>query len=488
MKWLGQHIVSLIARFRNSVFFESVENATGDTDKFLVINNNSKLKYRTGAEVLSDIGAGDITGVSITTDSGVEERAQDVDGTADFNLVGSNGVGITNSGTDITAVAVPGEIDHNSLLNYVAERHFTQANITTVGSIGTGIWQGTAIDSDYLDADTAHLSGTQSFTGAKTFSTQIVANGGLTSSKTIFYDGNGTIPALGDGTAIHVDASDITDAVTSASGTAAKYTHVNIEPPRLLATNASVTTTDAATLYISGPPVASTNQTITRAHSLWVDSGNVRFDGALTVDGTITGDVTGDVSGQAGTVATIAGLAPNTATTQATQGNITSCANLATVGTIGTGVWNGTKITDVYTNSSGKRYGNTIKILPGDWMINDDAASPLSFKDGSNSGVMVNDSSSEMIALVTIPEGMKATALDIYSTNNKAVSIYELDLDSSFDFSGSGPGAKETGNANTQITIDPAINATDKNVLAITYQATATSNRIWGGLLTIAPQ
>jgi hypothetical protein len=137
---------------------------------------------------------------------------------------------------------------------------------------------------------------------------------------------------------------------------------------------------------------------------------------------------------------------------------------------------------------SGRRYGNTIKILPGDWVINDDAASPLSFKDGSNSGVMVNDAACEMIAFVTIPEGMKATALDIYSTNNKTVEIYELDLDSSFDFSGSGPGANETGNANTQITIDPPINATNKNVLAIVYTATATANRVWGGLLTIAPQ
>ena len=105
----------------------------------------------------------------------------------------------------------------------------------------------------------------------------------------------------------------------------------------------------------------------------------VTVPGNITVTGTITGDVTGDLTGRADTVATIAGLAPNTATTQATQGNITTCSSLVSIGTITTGVWNGTKITDVYTNSSGKRYGNTIKILPSDFMINDDAASPLSF-------------------------------------------------------------------------------------------------------------
>ena len=202
-------------------------------------------------------------------------------------------------------------------------------------------------------------------------------------------------------------------------------------------------------------------------------------------------DIITDSSG----TATLSNIDALDATTEATiesaidtLGNLTSASSLVTVGTIGTGAWRGTKITDIYTNSSGKRYGSTIKILPQDFMINDDAASPLSFKDGSNSGVHVNDTSNEMVAFVVIPEGMKATALDIYSTSNKAVSIYELDLDSSFDFSGSGPGAKETGNANTQITISPNINAPATNFLAIIYTATSTSNRVWGGLLTIASQ
>jgi len=42
-------------------------------------------------------------------------------------------------------------------------------SITKLGTIGTGTWQGSVIASAYLDADTAHLSGSQTFTGAKTF-------------------------------------------------------------------------------------------------------------------------------------------------------------------------------------------------------------------------------------------------------------------------------------------------------------------------------
>ena len=59
------------------------------------------------------------------------------------------------------------------------------ANLVTVGTIGTGVWQGTAVASAYLDADTAHLSGAQTFTGTKTFNDHIV----LPATYSIYFDG-----------------------------------------------------------------------------------------------------------------------------------------------------------------------------------------------------------------------------------------------------------------------------------------------------------
>jgi hypothetical protein len=47
------------------------------------------------------------------------------------------------------------------------------ASIATVGTIGTGVWQGTAVASAYLDADTAHLTTAQTFTGVKTIGTNV---------------------------------------------------------------------------------------------------------------------------------------------------------------------------------------------------------------------------------------------------------------------------------------------------------------------------
>lgn len=45
-----------------------------------------------------------------------------------------------------------------------------------IGTIGTGTWNGSVIASAYLDPDTAHLSGNQTFTGTKTFNDIEVVN------------------------------------------------------------------------------------------------------------------------------------------------------------------------------------------------------------------------------------------------------------------------------------------------------------------------
>jgi len=58
----------------------------------------------------------------------------------------------------------------DTVSTYFSSHNVGGTNIVTVGTIGTGTWQGTAIASAYLDSDTAHLSGTQTFSGAKTFS------------------------------------------------------------------------------------------------------------------------------------------------------------------------------------------------------------------------------------------------------------------------------------------------------------------------------
>jgi len=62
----------------------------------------------------------------------------------------------------------------NSTLASVAGGTYSgDDSITTLGTISTGTWNGSVIASAYLDADTAHLTETQTFSGAKTFSAAV---------------------------------------------------------------------------------------------------------------------------------------------------------------------------------------------------------------------------------------------------------------------------------------------------------------------------
>ena len=80
-------------------------------------------------------------------------------------------------------------------------------------------------------------------------------------------------------------ASTYTDNNTAGSGTATAWAGWAIQRPTLAATNSSVTTTDAASLYIANSPAEGTNDTITNEWAQWVDAGAVRFDGNLWVQG-----------------------------------------------------------------------------------------------------------------------------------------------------------------------------------------------------------
>jgi hypothetical protein len=125
-----------------------------------------------------------------------------------------------------------------------------------------------------------------------------------------------------------------------------------------------------------------------------------------------------------------------------------------------------------------------VKILPRDFMVNDDATTiipALQFKDGTNTGLVVEDTLQEMIATVNIPNRTTATHVAIWGSNtSKTVEVYAASIDA--NGIGSTIGTGTTNGSAISIT-DTA--ATTTNYLVILVKVNATSQRIYGGTVTL---
>jgi hypothetical protein len=366
----------------------------------------------------------------------------------------------------------------------------SQTQITELGTIAAGGWRGARIESAYLDTDTAHLTTTQVFTGDKTFSTKLTVLDSTASSATqggklnlISNDG----AALGDdhrlGVVQFIAAEDASDGYVAGA---------KIQAMADAAWSASENGTRLEFYTTDG--------NASQELSLTLDSDLLAtFTGAVTVTGALTG-----------TLATVS------------QPNITG------VGTIGTGVWNGDAIAQAYIAGdaingdkiaddaidsehytdgsidtahiaddqvtfakaigvSPSVYGSTIKLIPSDFLANDDGGNTkfgIGFVESAGGlyGMRAANNDTELYAFVSIPEGMKATAVVIHAKSTLAVAVFEAQINATT------MAVLETGSCNTGFTITDT-NSTATNFLVIQVTTTsATNSKVYGGSVTIAPQ
>jgi hypothetical protein len=241
------------------------------------------------------------------------------------NILDEDAMG-TNSATALaTQQSIKAYADTKSVLA-------GSSSITTVGTVGTGTWQGTAVASAYLDADTAHLSGSQTFTGTKTLNS-FKGTGGATVTNILDEDAMGSDSATALATQQSIKA--YADTKSPVAGHSSIVTVGTIGTGVWNATVIASAKLDADTAHLSGA------QTFTGTKTL----NSFKGTGGATVTNILDEDAMGSDSATAlATQQSIKAYAD-------TKSPVAGHSSIATVGTIGTGTWQGTAVASAYLDA-----------------------------------------------------------------------------------------------------------------------------------------
>ena len=301
----------------------------------------------------------------------------------------------------------------------------SQTNITGVGTISTGTWQGTAIASTYIAADAitgAKIAddaiNSEHYTDGSIDTAHIADNqvtlakmAGLTRGSLIIGDASGDPSALAKGTANYILTSDGTDIAWAAAPDATNASHV-------LVTDNESTNEENLVTFVEGATSSTGNV------GLEMD-GNLTYNpssGTLTATafaGALTGNVTGNVSGTAATVTT------------GVQSNITRTGTLDTL-TVDNVITNGTTIghtddTDLMTLADG------VLSVAGTLDVSGSVeTATIDFTDGDNAITIADGGGTTFPQAATFTSGLTANG-DITIADSKGIIIDSTPTDNGFN-------------------------------------------------------
>lgn len=133
--------------------------------------------------------------------------------------------------------------------------------------------------------------------------------------------------------------------------------------------------------------------------------------------------------------------------------------------------------------AAGGVYGNVIKILPTDFMGNDDASLERTVIEDDvrgKLGVRVASSSQEIFAAVTIPEGKRVTGYGVYTNSKVTTYLNGVNLITGV------MSELASGFSNEIISPKNPYDSTSTNYVAIKVMTTSTSQVIYGAVIIIA--
>lgn len=287
------------------------------------------------------------------------------------------------------------------------------SSLTSVGTIGTGIWQGTLVSPTYGGTGVNNGASTITIGGNHTLSGAFTSTFTFTAGTSVTFPTSGTLTALGN--------------TTTGSGSIVLATTPTLITPVLGAATAT---------SINGLIVTTTAGTLTIANSAsaaLVTSGN--FSITLTATGATT--VTLPTSG------TLVNSA------------VTTLSSLVSVGTITTGVWNGTAITGANIATNTVTLANMVQ-ASGATLHGNPTASLTNVSDFTIQGLTQNvtpSASNDLILIYTASSGtlQYATAGSVAGSNTAGVSNIN-GLSGGLSLGDSGTGTLTFSSSGTSIT------------------------------------
>lgn len=442
---------------------------TGNSGKYLTTNGS----VSSWAAV-----AGGFTSFTVTGNSGTSQEISDGN---TLSILGGTGITAVAGATDtITLNTVDAEIDHDSLLNFAAGEHFTQAAISIPASqvsdfdtevanntdVAANTTHRTSTGADHTYIDQSVISGaTPTFTGTNFTG---IPDGGLSSGATVISAGAGD-----SGKLVKLDASGNVDATT--------INDADIDH-------------DSTTGFVSNEHIDHTSVTLTAGTGL-IGGGDISADRSVSVDVGIADDKivqVDQVSGAADndyakfTANGVEGRSYAEVKTDLSLDNVENTAlstwagstNLTTLGTVGTGTWQGTAVADTYVANDLTIAGGTIGT--SDLTLKQSAA-PTNTAEGTiewdtdNDILIVGDGTvtRNFTDLIYLPVACSAEKSDLVVTTNAIVFYMPpfetvlVDIGANLTVSPNGSvvtvDVKEAGVSvlSTLITIDQAENSSE---------------------------
>ena len=266
------------------------------TNPWAFFVNAGKSKFQ-GAVVISDSTVSTTAGTGCLTLSGglgllgAINAGSSISGTTLISTVSTGTAPLTVSSTTNVAnlnasllngntFASPGSIGNTTpgsgaftTLTSSGLTTFTNSTNSTASSNGSVVLSGgLGVALDFYLGGNLNVTGTTIFNNnTNVINTILYINGSITGSPDAF------------GKFFKVDTVSFTDSATASSGTASSMSFNAFRKPTLNASNTSVTTTNASTVYIQDAPGAGTNQTLTNAWAFFVNAGKSKFQGAIVI-------------------------------------------------------------------------------------------------------------------------------------------------------------------------------------------------------------